>query len=246
MDLFSLPPLAGLLDAAHGALVGLATLLEPLAGTSATAAAIVLITVALRAALVPFAISQARSEQTRARLAPRLRALRDRHRHEPDRLHRETMRLYADEHVSLFAGVLPVLAQAPILGLVYSLFLHTTIAGHPNELLTHSLLGVPMGQSLAATLGADALPGLSLVVIGTVVALIAGIGEITRRSFRVQSADAPWLIRVAGGILPFVTAAFAVFVPLAAGVYLLVTSAWTLAQRVILRRRFPLPESGGS
>ncbi len=41
------------------------------------------------------------------------------------------------------------------------------------------------------------------------------------------------------GVLQFGTAVAAVFVPLAAALYLLVTVAWTLAQRLILRRKFP-------
>jgi len=42
------------------------------------------------------------------------------------------------------------------------------------------------------------------------------------------------------GALPFLTAAVACVVPLAAGLYLLVTVWWTYAQRLVLRRRFPL------
>ncbi|MFD6136173.1 preprotein translocase YidC, partial [Isoptericola sp. NPDC060257] len=38
----------------------------------------------------------------------------------------------------------------------------------------------------------------------------------------------------------FATAVVACVVPLAAGLYLLVTVAWTLVQRILLRRRFPL------
>ena len=38
------------------------------------------------------------------------------------------------------------------------------------------------------------------------------------------------------------TAVFAAFVPLAAALYLTVTVVWTLVQRVILRRRYPLPQ----
>ncbi|MDT0179536.1 hypothetical protein Q9S36_04840 [Microbacterium sp. ARD31] len=38
------------------------------------------------------------------------------------------------------------------------------------------------------------------------------------------------------GALQFATAVVAVFVPLAAGVYLLTTVTWTLGQRVVLRR----------
>jgi YidC/Oxa1 family membrane protein insertase len=36
------------------------------------------------------------------------------------------------------------------------------------------------------------------------------------------------------------TAVVACFVPLAAGLYLLVTVWWTFAQRLLLRRRYPL------
>ena len=41
------------------------------------------------------------------------------------------------------------------------------------------------------------------------------------------------------GLLQFVTAVIAVFVPLAAALYLLVTVAWTLGQRLVLRRAYP-------
>jgi YidC/Oxa1 family membrane protein insertase len=36
--------------------------------------------------------------------------------------------------------------------------------------------------------------------------------------------------------LPFITVVFATIVPLAATIYLAVTTAWTLVERVILRR----------
>jgi len=39
-------------------------------------------------------------------------------------------------------------------------------------------------------------------------------------------------------LAPFITVVFAAFVPLAAGLYLLTTTAWTLAERTLLRRRF--------
>lgn len=38
-------------------------------------------------------------------------------------------------------------------------------------------------------------------------------------------------------LLPYLTVAFAAFVPLAAGLYLLTTTAWTAAERTLLMRR---------
>src|SRR6478752_5306396 len=113
MDLFAFPPLAALLDAAYG----------PLAGPSAAALAVVLVTLLVRALLIPVGISQAKAEQTRARLAPKLRELQRRHKKNPERLQKEMMALYKAENTSPFAGMLPVLAQAPVVGILYTLFL---------------------------------------------------------------------------------------------------------------------------
>jgi YidC/Oxa1 family membrane protein insertase len=247
MDLFALPPLAAILDAASGALMWLAALLEPLAGSAAAAASVVLITLVVRAALVPTGIAQARAEQTRSRLAPRLRELQRRHRNDRERLQRETMKLYADENTSPFAGCLPLLVQAPVLGILYTLFVHPPIAGHPNELLTEELFGVPLGTSLVGAIAAGAATPATFAVFGALIAIIVVVAEITRRAFRMPIDDevdaAPLATATAArmiGVLQFATAASAMFVPLAATLYLTTTVTWTLAQRVVLRRRFPL------
>ncbi len=244
MDLFALPPLAAVLDLAHAGLMGLAGLLEPLAGSAAAAAAVVLVTLLVRAVLIPTGIAQARAEQVRSRIAPRLRELQKRFRKDPERLQRETMRLYRDEGTSPFAGCLPVLLQAPIVGLLYAVFLHPAIAGHPNALLDETLLGVPLGTSLSGTIATGALDVPTTLVFGAVVLLIAAVGEITRRLFRMPAPPAvdgaPALPMGMIGLLQFATAVVAIFVPLAAGLYLLVTVTWTLGQRLILRRAYPL------
>lgn len=246
MDVFAFPPIAALLDLAYAGFMGLASLLEPVAGASAAAAAVVLVTLLVRTALIPVGISQAKAEQTRVRLAPRLRELQKRHRKNPERLQRETMQLYRDERTSPFAGCLPVLLQAPVIGLVYAVFLHPTIAGHANGLLSETLFGVPLGVSLTGAAFAGTLTPMTVVVIGAVVVLIAAVGELTRRMLRVptlprdeDSALPAGSTRMLG-LLQFSTAVVAVFVPLAAGLYLLTTVAWTLGQRLILRRVYPL------
>ena len=244
MDLYAIPPIAALLNAAYTLLMWLASLLEPLAGGAAAAAAVLVLTLAVRAALIPVGISQARAEQTRSRLAPKLKALQQRHRKDPERLQRETMKLYADEKASPFAGCLPMLAQAPVIGLVYALFLHTTIAGHANRLLAQHLLGAPLGTSLVGAIATGTASPVTLAVFGAVVAVIVAVAEVTRRAFRVTVDPAAGPLAGVGaraaGALQFTTAVFALFVPLAAALYLATTVTWTLVQRIILRRRHPL------
>ncbi|MFT4210617.1 MAG: YidC/Oxa1 family membrane protein insertase [Microbacterium sp.] len=254
MDIYAFPPVAALLDAASRGLLWLAASLEPVTGAASAAAAIVLVTLLVRAALIPVGISQARADQARARLAPRLRALRDRHGADRERLQRETMKLYADENVSPFAGCLPMLLQAPIVGVIYALFLHATVAGHPNPLLDHALGGASLGTSLVSALAHGPYDVAALGVPAAIVVLIAVVAKLTRRTLRpALAADAgessgtaggvvggPWVQRTLG-LLQFASAVFAAFVPLAASLYVAVTVTWTLAQRLILRRHYPLP-----
>lgn len=247
MDPFAFPPLTALLDATYGALTGLSDLLTPIAGASAAALAVVLVTLLVRALLIPVGISQAKAEQTRARLAPKLRELQRRHKKNPERLQKEMMALYKAENTSPFAGMLPVLAQAPVVGLLYTLFLRPEIAGHPNALLAHDLFGAPLGTSLVSALfGGTATPA-TFLVFGVLLAVMIAVAEVTRRVFRptpVEGDDSPLnsptMMRVMSA-MHYLTAVFAAFVPLAAALYLTVTVVWTLVQRVILRRRYPLP-----
>lgn len=245
MDIYAFPPIAAILDAAYGALTALSAALEPLAGTAASAAAVILVTLLIRALLIPVGISQAKAEQTRARLAPKLREIQKRHKKNPERLQRETMQLYKDENTSPFAGCLPVLLQAPVVGILYTLFLRTDIAGHANDLLTHDLFGASLGTSLVHMLFAGPFSLPTLLVYVALIAIMIAVAELTRRAFHPTPVDdsplsSPGMLRMMNA-LHYLTAVFAVFVPLAASLYLTVTVAWTLVQRVILRRRYPLP-----
>ncbi len=253
MDLYAFPPIAALLDGAHAVLMALTGILEPLAGAASAAAAVVLVTLLVRAALIPVGISQAKAERTRARLAPRVAELRRRHANDPERLQRELLAMYSAEGASPMAGCLPLLIQAPIVGVIYALFILPTIAGHPNALLEQQLAGVPLGSSLAGSIASGTLDAGALVVFGIVIGSIALVGELTRRAFRPPqpgaagddpATGAAAVLGSAGmsrviGLLQFLTAVIAAFVPLAAALYLLVTVAWTLGQRLVLRRAYP-------
>ncbi|MEJ1088650.1 membrane protein insertase YidC [Microbacterium sp. Mu-80] len=244
MDIFAFPPLTLLLDGAYGALLSLSHLLEPLAGSNAAALAVVLVTMLVRTALIPVGVSQAKAEQLRARLAPKLRELQKRHGKDAERLQRETLALYKNENASPLAGCLPLLVQGAVVGILYTLFLRPEIAGHPNELLTHDLFGAPLGSSLLTAVGGG-LDAATAVVWAVVLVLILVVAEITRRVFRPQApAEGPLASPGMLGVmnaLHYLTAVFAVFVPLAAALYLVVTVTWTLVQRALLRRRYPLP-----
>ncbi|MEV7012966.1 membrane protein insertase YidC [Streptosporangium sp. NPDC051022] len=203
-----------------------------------TAAAIVVFTVAVRLLLLPLSVMQARSARVQARLAPRIQELRGRYHRDPARLYQEVNALYAEEKVSPLGGVLPGLAQAPFFMVMYRVFVSSTIAGHANALLTHGLLGVPLGQQLAgAVAGFGLISGPTLVFAGLFALLLAVALVTSRRIRRTMGEEVrPGALRTMMPLLPFATILAAAVLPLAAGLYLLVTTAWTAGERAVLYR----------
>jgi YidC/Oxa1 family membrane protein insertase len=214
----------------HDLVASLAHALEPLAGGTSTAAAIVLFTALVRLLLVPLAVAQARGERARLRLLPQMRALQKKHAKNPERLRREMADLYTSEGSTPLTGCLPALAQWPVFAVMYQLFISAAIAGHQNLLLARTLLGVPLGQNLlsAGAAGAPVFAGLLILLV-----LVAWYSS--RRIAQQTTVDGP-LGRITR-FLPYGTVAVAAFVPLAAGVYLLATTTWTAVERAILHRR---------
>ena len=235
MDLFAFPPIAALLQFVYSLVSGLTALVTPLAGSAAAALAIVVLTLIVRALLIPVSVSQVKAEWHRRRLAPKLKALQERYKKKPELLQEKTMALYKAENVSPFAGFLPTLLQAPVVSLVYALFLHQTIAGEPNTLLAAHLGPATLGSSVFTA----GWPGvLVFLALFAAMAVVAWLSRRTALRLALPGADATALLPRILSWLPFLSVVFAAFVPLAAALYLATTTAWTLVERALLRRRY--------
>lgn len=226
-------------DAAYRLVSALAGALAPLPWGLAAPAAIVLVTLAVRVLLLPLNYRAMRGMEAQARIAPRIQALQKRHAGRPDRLQRELAALYRAEGTSMYAGCLPALAQWPVLSVLYLLFRSPRVGGAHNTLLAHDLLGAPLGSHWLG--GAGPLSAQGAVFAGVFV-LLAAIGWLSARMARRLAAPASGtgpasgLPAVLTRLAPFAVVAVAVFAPLAAGLYLVTTTAWTLGERALLRR----------
>ena len=239
MDIFSFGPVAALLDVAYGLVTAFSSAAAPVVGSASGLAAVVLLTVLVRALLIPVGVSQVRAEYTRRRIAPRLSELQRAHAGDREALARATMELYREEKASPFAGMLPLLAQLPVISLVYAVFTHPLISGHANALLGEHAFGAPLGTSFVGLTSAGASVWPAMGVYLGVLALIAAVTTLSRRVLTVPQQDgrtAPAGMLRALSFLPYVTVVFAAFVPLAAAVYILSSSAWTVGERLVLRR----------
>jgi YidC/Oxa1 family membrane protein insertase len=125
---------------------------------------------------------------------------------------------------------------------MYLLFRSPVIGGTPNTLLTRDLFGVPLGAHWLSGAGLASTQGA--VFLG-VFALLAVLGWLSARLGRLMAAGiagspaAPAGGALLGRVLPYLTVVIAAFVPLATGIYLITSTAWALAERMLYRRSTP-------
>ena len=147
----------------------------------------------------------------------------------------------------MFAGCLPLLLQWPFLSVMYLLFRSASVGGAPNSLLAHDLFGARLGSHWLGGAGPLSAQG---AVFAALFLLLAVIGWLAARSARRVTAASPGASQPAGAppwltsLMPYLTAVFAAFLPLAGGLYLLTTTAWTLLERTVLRRVMPAAGAG--
>ncbi|MCK2214398.1 membrane protein insertase YidC [Actinomadura sp. ATCC 31491] len=207
----------------------LVTFVVGLSGGDA-ALAIVLFTLAVRLLLLPLNVRQARTARIRERLAPKLRELQKRHARDPERLLGETRALYAREGSSPFAGFLPMLAQMPFLWLMYR------VATHPTALAGHTLFGAPLGEQLAGAVAHFGLISVPVSVFVLLIVLVAAVAWLSAKNLRIGE-EQPELLRRFARLAPYGSVLAVLVLPLAAGLYLLVSTAWATAERAVLYRR---------
>ncbi|MGN9837639.1 YidC/Oxa1 family membrane protein insertase [Nonomuraea sp. H19] len=207
----------------------LVTFVISMSGGSA-ALAIVLFTVAVRLLLLPLNVRQARTAKIRERLAPKLLELRKRFARNPERLARETSALYAKEGSSPFAGILPALAQLPFMWLMYR------VATHPTALAGHDLFGAPLGQQVAGVIANYGLASPQVLVFVVVIALVIAVAWLSTRQIKVVE-EQPELMKKIMRLMPYGSVLAVLVLPLAAGLYLLVSTAWATGERAVLATR---------
>lgn len=234
----------------------LADLLRPLFGLSAAAAAIVAFTALVRLAVHPLSRAAARGQKARAALQPRIAELRRKHGKNPEKLQKAVLELHAEEKVSPLSGCLPSLLQLPAFFLLYHLFSSGSIGGEPNTLLSHQLLDAPLGGRWADALGdGGAFGGAGLVYLGlfAVVTVVAYFSyRVSRRMTAASAATAgaggagadPQMPGAAamGGVMrvmpfmSFFTLVTVAVVPLAAALYVVTSTTWSVIERSVLYR----------
>ncbi len=81
---------------------------------------IILLTIVIRLAMWPLGVSQQRSMKMMQTLQPKLKAIQDRYKNDPQTMQRKMMEFYKEHKFNPMSGCFPLLIQMPIFILLYS------------------------------------------------------------------------------------------------------------------------------
>lgn len=81
---------------------------------------IILLTVVIRIAMWPLGVSQQRSMKVMQNLQPKMKAIQDRYKNDPQVMQRKMMEFYKEHKFNPMSGCFPLLIQMPIFILLYS------------------------------------------------------------------------------------------------------------------------------
>jgi YidC/Oxa1 family membrane protein insertase len=199
---------------------------------------IILLTIVVRAALLPLAVKQFRSMQALQRIAPQLKQLQEKYRDDKQRLQQETMKFYQEHKVNPFASCLPLVAQLPVfLSLFY--------------MLRHDLRLDICGQTAKSCGAIPGAHGESFLFINDITNKATGAALIVLIVLYVGSQLISGLIttftadrsqRIMMLALPFVFVTFILNFDAGLIVYWITTNIWTIGQQLFIKRFLPPPD----
>lgn len=84
--------------------------------------AIILLTLSVRLILYPLTLKQTKEMAKMQKIQPKVKALQERFKDDPQKLNEEVMKLYTKNHVNPLGGCLPMLLQLPIIMALFTTF----------------------------------------------------------------------------------------------------------------------------
>ena len=214
---------------------------------------IVLLTVVIRALLLPLAFRQFHSMQKLQRVAPELKAIQAKYKEDKQRQQQEVMKFYRENEINPFASCLPLVAQIPVfIGLFYTLrtrlgkdicpgvqsrFEQHYAAAH------HVLLKAAAGRTTAC----GSRHGANFLFINDITIKAAGVTLVVLIILYVATQLASTLMmstptmdtnqRRIMMLMPLFFVIFIINFPSGLIVYWITTNAWTMLQQYVIRRR---------
>jgi YidC/Oxa1 family membrane protein insertase len=208
---------------------------------------IVLLTVVIRALLVPLTLRQFRSMQKLQQLQPELKTIQAKYKEDKQRQQQELMKFYKENQVNPLGSCLPLVAQLPVfISLFYMLRQslrvdicpqvqhHLLVNGHSIIDKAHT---VPCGPHNGA--GFLFISDLTNKATGAtlIVLILLYVGTQLGSSLLMSSPTMDKTQRQIMLLMPLFFVIFIISFPSGVIVYWITTNAWTILQQYLVKRR---------
>ena len=218
-------------------------------GVASWGLAIVLLTVLVRAVMVPLTFSQFRSMRKMQLVAPELKALKEKYKDDKQRQNEEMMKLYREKGINPFASCLPLVLQLPVfISLFY--MLRTDLKKHicGPALKAHGIVTTKAIEK--ATCNEVAPHSAKFLFIPDITAKATGVVLVVLIVLYVASQLGSTLLMSASAepsqrwmmiALPLFFVVILFRYPAGLLLYWIVTNLWTVAQGYFVRRSIGAP-----
>jgi YidC/Oxa1 family membrane protein insertase len=205
---------------------------------------IILLTVCVRAILIPLTVKQFGSMQRMQQIQPELKALQAKYKDDKERQQQEVMRFYRENKVNPLGSCLPMVLQIPVfISLFYMLrqSLRVDICPAHQPHLASGAINIAHLRPCGVGHGAGFLFVGDLTNKGTgitlIVLIVLYVGTQLASSMMMSSATMDKTQRQIMMFMPLVFVIFVINFPAGLMVYWITTNTWTMAQQYIIRRR---------
>jgi YidC/Oxa1 family membrane protein insertase len=215
---------------------------------------IVFLVLTVRTILFPIVVRQVVSQRAMQALQPRLKALQDKHKSDPETLRKEMVELYRAAKVNPLMGILPMLLQIPVfVSLLHVLrHLRPSITSETSRTLygwtvtqfdsaAHAkLFGAPIAATFSSPGGTVKIVA-AVLIAGMVVTTFITSRQMIRRAGWAQDAQARVVQRLMLYGIPLSLLISGALFPIGVVLYWLTQNLFALAQQTWILHRYPPP-----
>ena len=191
---------------------------------------IIALTFIVRLVLLPLSLRGIRSMRRMQIVAPKIQALKEKYKDDPQRFQRETMELYKKEGVNPFSSCLPFILQIPFFIAIYQLLRGDSFQADvmsnppPGFLFVKSVVEAPHGAEL-------------IVLIVLFVTTTAASVLLTTAMSPTANPSQRYIML----LFPLIIIPFIINAPAGLAVYWIATNVFSLGQQWVVQKVIPAP-----
>jgi YidC/Oxa1 family membrane protein insertase len=210
---------------------------------------IVLLTILIRALLIPLTLKQFHSMQKLQKLQPELKAIQNKYKDDKQRQQQELMKFYKENQVNPLGSCLPLVAQLPVFISLFYMLRSSLRADICPQIQpgAHLVNGKWVGISHAHTVPCGAhngagflfIPDLTNKATGAVLIVLIVLYVATQLASSLMMST-PTMDKTQRQIMLVMPLFFVIFIinfPAGVIVYWITTNTWTILQQYVVRRR---------